>query len=207
LSHTLPETKADFKKRLERLKLWHECCNYREELKRKQIQAKEYWVMMMEKYSPGKCREMLESRHGPGPASGIGDPGAAFGVPAAAVVKAPDKGKKNGAVVGVDILPNGMPLVSANTWEGRAYITFEDAVLWADSMRAISGTKPEDCPSAVAYEKLWGAQNSMEGSKYLDSLVAKIASKRKNKDEDGADIGAYTDQLLKMLEDSKGGSE
>jgi len=187
-------------------------CNYRDELKQEQIEAKVYWVMMMEKYSPGKCRELLESRHGPGPASGIGDPsscigdpGAAFGVPST-VVPVPGKGEK-GAIVGVDILPNGMPLVSAKTWEGRAYITFEDAVLWADSMRAISGTKPEDCPSAVAYEKLWGAQNSMEGSKYLDSLVAKIASKRKNKDEDGADIGAYTDQLLKMLEDAKGDSK
>lgn len=110
----------------------------------------------------------------------------------------------DGKKVGRDVLANGMPLVDAKTWDGRPGVTFEESVLWADSMRAIKNVKPKDCPSAVAYEKLWSAQNSTEGARYLDSLIAKITAKRKSTDDDdAADITAYTARLLEMVESAK----
>lgn len=109
-----------------------------------------------------------------------------------------------GKKVGRDILANGMPLVDSKTWDGRPGITFEESVLWSDSMRAIRNVKPADCPSAVAYEKLWSAQNSLQGAQYLDSLVGKITAKRKSSDDDDAsDITAYTSRLIEMVASAK----
>jgi len=187
----LPESKGKFRSRLEKMGLWERCVERRDYLKAEGCSAAEYWRIIMNEYSPGRCIEML----------GLSKPEPHPGAIAFGLVDPPSS--EDAPTVGVSLAPNGMPLVPAKTWDGRPSITFEEAVLWADAHRAIAGLKPEDCPDGVSYEKLWGAQNSMEGSKYLDSLVSKIASKRKSGDDDIVDIEAYTDQLIKMIEDSR----